>query len=142
MTRDGQTASSRSTGERTPEARGNRVLLVARNQALLLAVRTALGTIGFQVTAVKSVDEALTVLMRSEGSFGLLVLDLDPATSIRGEGLVAMIWRLSPQTRVLLLSSLRVEIETALAQRENVRVLPKPFRIDELEGVCREFLRG
>lgn len=118
------------------------MLLVAGNRALLLAVRTALGAIGFRVTAVKSIEEAFTVLMRFGSSFGLFVLDLDPPASIRGEELVAMIWRLTPQARVLLLSSLQQDIESALAQTENVRVLPKPFRVDELERVCREFLPG
>jgi len=140
MTRDGQTAGARSTGERTPEAGSNRALLVARNRALLLAVRSALDAIGFQVTAVRSIEEALTALMRSKGVFPLLVLDLDPPSSVRGEELVAGIWRLTPQARIVLLSSLRDEIKGPLAQSENVCVLPKPFRIDELEGICREFL--
>jgi CheY-like chemotaxis protein len=115
------------------------VLAVDDEPGVLRLIRHTLGRLGYRVLEASSGDEAIELMATHAGEVDLLVLDY----AMPGRDGITTLFelrRLSPDLPVLLASGLTerlAEIETT----PHLRLLPKPFRPDDLAAAVHELLR-
>ena len=107
--------------------RSGRVLLVEDDPIVASTVFAALEDAGYAVLQVTTADEALP-LLAGEVSIDLLFSDVVMPGRLSGVDLAREAHRLRPALPVVLTTG----YSEAVAQVEGVRVLAKPYRIDEL----------
>ncbi len=132
----GDTAAP-SAGPAPLPGRGGRLLLVEDDPVVASTVAAALEDIGYDVVQAATADEALP-LLTSDGGIDLLFSDVVMPGRLSGVDLVREARRLRPDLPVVLATGYSEKV----AQATGVRVLAKPYRIDELarvlESVSRE----
>lgn len=109
-----------------------RVLLVEDEGALLMLVGDALEDLGFEVTAVGSGREALTVLDAGE-RFDCVVSDVSMPEGISGLDIATRALTVEPPAQVILTSGLSRSQLPPLP--DGVRFLPKPYRVSQLQAM-------
>jgi two-component system response regulator GlrR len=116
---------------------GLHVLVVNGDPSILGFITTALAASGFRVTAVSRPDQAATLLADSRPSFVAAVLDTD---SRAADALAAVRPSLPQIPVVLTAASADPEVTAAVKADPAARLLPKPFRADELVRAVRRAL--
>ncbi|WP_247887261.1 hybrid sensor histidine kinase/response regulator [Azospirillum sp. SYSU D00513] len=119
-------------------ARGSgRVLLVEDDPVVSSTVAAALEDSGYEVARVATADEALPLLM-SRARIDLLFSDVVMPGRLNGVDLAREAARLRPGLPVVLATG----YSETVARAEGVRILAKPYRIDELLHVLDVALAG
>jgi two-component system response regulator GlrR len=108
---------------------GAHILVVNGEPSILGFVTTALTEAGFRVTAVRRPDQAAALLTDPSPPFAAAVLDLDAPV---GDVLAAVRPRLPRLPVVLTAASADPTTVAAVQTDPAARLLPKPFRADEL----------
>ncbi|HEX6859589.1 MAG TPA: ATP-binding protein [Caulobacteraceae bacterium] len=110
-----------------PRGRG-RVLLVEDDEAVAGLVEDMLGELGYEPTRVSNAADALAKL--KDGKFDLVFSDMVMPGEIDGLGLAREIARRKPALPVVLTTGFSEA--AAAAQQDGIRVLVKPYRIEQL----------
>ncbi|MBP2292795.1 PAS domain S-box protein [Azospirillum rugosum] len=110
-----------------PVRRSGRVLLVEDDPIVASTVAAALEDSGYEVARVTTADEALP-LLASRARIDLLFSDVVMPGRLSGVDLVREARRLRPNLPAVLTTG----YSETVARTEGVRLLPKPYRIEEL----------
>jgi CheY-like chemotaxis protein len=111
---------------------GLRVLLVEDDEEVRTVIRTFLQTLGCQVTATSTAEEALA-LLQAGTSVELLLSDIALGTGMRGTELAARAQQALPALAVLLMSGFSAELlEADSASPASWELLRKPCSREEL----------
>ncbi len=108
-------------------SRGGHVLLVEDDPVVAATVAAALEDAGYTVTGVPNADAALP-LLAGPGRLDLLFSDVVMPGALNGLDLAREAVRLRPGMPVLLTTGYSKDI----AQADGLRLLPKPYRIEDL----------
>jgi two-component system response regulator GlrR len=117
-----------------PTEPGAHILVVNGEPSILGFITTALTTSGFRVTAVCRPDQAAALVCDLRPVFAAAVLDLDAPV---GDVLSAVRPRLPGLPVVLTAASADAATAAAVRADPAARLLPKPFRADELVRALR-----
>ena len=110
-----------------PARTGGRVLVVEDDPVVATTVAAALEDAGYEVARAGTADEALPVLAGA-AKLDLLFSDVVMPGRLSGVDLAREAKRLRPGLPIVLTTG----YSETVAQAEGVRVLPKPYRIEEL----------
>lgn len=108
-----------------------RVLFVEDEADLRVIVGDALGSLGFDVVTARNGAEALERL-REGAAFDHVISDVSMPEGVSGIDLAGHVAALQPQARMILVSGYMKAQLPPLP--ENVRFLPKPYRLGQLLG--------
>lgn len=117
--------------------RGGHILLVEDDPVVASTVAAALEDAGLMVTRVVTADEALPLLAGAD-AIDLLFSDVIMPGRISGIDLAQEARRLRPGLPVILTTGYSGNV----ADAEGIRILPKPYRIDELVDVLAREMSG
>ncbi|MCU0588854.1 MAG: transporter substrate-binding domain-containing protein [Syntrophobacteraceae bacterium] len=120
--------------------RGETVLLVEDEPAILQMGTRMLGKLGYEVLAAGGPPEALALAAAHTGEIHLLITDV-VMPEVNGRDLANRLLQLHPRMRLLFMSGYPANV---IAQRgildEGVHFIHKPFSMQELAGKIREVL--
>ncbi|MBB1602456.1 PAS domain S-box protein [Variovorax sp. UMC13] len=122
---------------------GLRVMLVEDDAEVRKVIEIFLATLGCEVTAVATAEQALTALDAGAGPFDLLLSDIALGAGMRGTRLATEVQRRFPQLSVLLMSGFSSELLDA--DREvppSWELLRKPCTRSELAQAMAKVLAG
>jgi two-component system, cell cycle sensor histidine kinase and response regulator CckA len=94
---------------------------------------------GFETAEAADAETALSMLGSQPRRFRLVITD-DRMPGMSGYELVAVIARIHPHLRIVLMSGYTDAAETVGSQGRTLRVLPKPFTASRLLGVVTDML--
>jgi DNA-binding NtrC family response regulator len=94
---------------------------------------------GYETAEAPDAETALSILGSQPGRFRLVITD-DRMPGMSGYELVAVIARIHPQLRIVLMSGYTSSSEALGAQDGILRVLPKPFNATGLLSVVTDAL--
>ena len=94
---------------------------------------------GFETAEAADAETALSMLGSQPRRFRLVITD-DRMPGMSGYELVAVIARIHPHLRIVLMSGYTDAAETVGSQGRILRVLPKPFTASGLLGVVTDML--
>ncbi len=106
------------------------VLLVEDDEAVAAAVTAMLGELGYRVVRAADAESALAVLDRGAEPIGLIFSDMVMPGAMDGAALAEAVLQRRPELPVVLTTGFSEAAEAA--SRKGLRLLPKPYRIDEL----------
>ncbi len=133
--------SPESAGE-IPQGRGETVLLVEDEPAILKMGRMMLEQLGYRVLAAATPNEALSMVEAQSGGIQLLITDV-VMPEMNGRELADKVQDRIPGLKVLFMSGYTADV---IAHRgvldRDVRFLPKPFMLKDLAMRVREALDG
>lgn len=123
-----------------PRGTGESILLVDDDEAVLRTTTRGLERLGYEVTAVRSGEEALAELGAREGAFDLVCTD-QTMSGMTGLDLCRRIRTHDLDTSFLLVTGHRGDANSPeLAEVGITEVLLKPFRLDELGAAVHRSL--
>ncbi|HEY1092214.1 MAG TPA: PAS domain S-box protein [Burkholderiaceae bacterium] len=128
------------SGERVPP--GLKVLMVEDDAEVRAVARNFLQTLGCQVTACATGEEAL-LMLTPQADFALLLSDIALGAGMRGTQLATLAQQRFPSLAVLLMSGFSAELLDA--DRESPadwELLPKPYSRDQLARAIARVLSG
>ena len=112
-----------------------RVLVVDDEPLVLWSITEMLRSHGMEVEEASSANTALRAFTSKEGPPDAVLLDLNLPDS-SDLGLLTMMRRLAPKTRVILMTAFGTPEVRAEARRLGVvAVIDKPFDLDSLDGL-------
>ena len=112
-----------------PEGKDRRILLVDDDDSVAAAVEAMLEELGYRVVRAADADQALTTLDRDQG-FDIVLSDMVMPGQMGGIDLAREIARRYEALPVVL--STGYSDAAAIALRERVRLLAKPYRLESL----------
>jgi DNA-binding NtrC family response regulator len=116
------------------------ILVVDDERAVRGVVVRLLQRRGYEAAEAPDAETALSILGGQPGRFRLVITD-DRMPGMSGYELVAVIARIHPHVRIVLMSGYTDPAETADAQGSGIlRVLPKPFNAAGLLGIVTDAL--
>jgi PAS domain S-box-containing protein len=125
-----------------PRGRGETVLLVEDDPAVLQAAQGMLEHLGYRVLTARNGEEALAVHARHQGEIDLVVSDM-VMPGMGGEELFRALRQRDPQIRMVLITGYPLgEDITRLRAEGIVEWVQKPFLLDELARVVNRILKG
>ena len=122
-------AAAGQPAKRLPEGKGRRILLVDDDDSVAAAVEAMLEELGYRVVRAIDASSALVRLDEDHG-FDIVLSDMVMPGEMGGIDLAREIVRRHKGLPVLL--STGYSDAAAVALREKVRLLPKPYRLDSL----------
>ncbi len=129
-------------GQAAPRARGETVLLVEDEAAILRVGRAMLRQLGYQVLSALTPGEAMEAVRSHPGEIHLLVTDV-VMPEMNGRELAGRLKEIRPGMRVLFISGYTADV---IAHHgvldEGVQFIQKPFSLKDLALKARETLRG
>ncbi len=127
-------------GAMTPAGRGETVLVVEDDSAILELAQKILQAHGYAVLAAKTPDEAVALAKRQAGQIQLLVTDV-VMPGMNGRELAGQVLSLCPGLKTVYMSGYTADI---IAHRgvldESVHFIQKPFSAQELAATIRKVL--
>jgi len=140
---DGPTADATvMSGSATPEARGETVLFVEDEAALLTLGQTMLSRLGYVVLAACGPGEAVRIAEDHNGAIDLLVTDV-VMPEMHGRDLADRIRTIRPTIKNLFISGYTADvIATRGVIDKGVQFLQKPFSMPELAAKVRDALES
>lgn len=117
------------------------ILVVDDEAAVRGVVARLLQRRGYETVEAPDAETALSILSSQPGRFRLVITD-DRMPGMSGYELVAVIARIHPQLRIVLMSGFTGSPEALGAQDGILRVLPKPFNATGLLSVVTDALGG
>lgn len=125
-----------------PEGRGERVLLVDDEPAIVAVGRKMLAVLGYRVTVATDPFEAVRIFNTDPAAFDLVITDM-AMPGMTGETLAGKIAELRPELPVILITgySARVD-ERTVANMPVFACVEKPLQRYELAAVVRRALSG
>lgn len=121
----------------TSAGRGQRIMLVDDDDMVLDATERILTRKGFRVDAFRSPLKALEAAKKNPRAWDLVFTDLS-MPEMDGVRLVTQIRQLRPDVPVILYTGYLDAVESI--EIENLRILSKPSRVDEIASVVNECL--
>jgi DNA-binding NtrC family response regulator len=115
------------------------ILVVDDERAVRGVVARLLQRRGYETAEAADAETALSMLGSPPGRFRLVITD-DRMPGMSGYELAAVIARIHPHLRIVLMSGYTDAPETVGARGGILRVLPKPFTASGLLGVVTEVL--
>jgi DNA-binding NtrC family response regulator len=115
------------------------ILVVDDERAVRNVVARLLQRRGYETAEAADAETALSMLGRQPGRFRLVITD-DRMSGMSGYELAAVIARIHPHLRIVLMSGYTDTAETVGAQRGILSVLPKPFTASGLLGAVTDVL--
>jgi DNA-binding NtrC family response regulator len=115
------------------------ILVVDDERAVRGVVVRLLRRRGYETAEAPDAETALSILGSEPGRFRLVITD-DRMPGMSGYELVAVIARIHPHLRIVLMSGFTGADETVSAQVGILRVLPKPFNAAALLNAVRAVL--
>ena len=120
--------------------RGERVVCVDDDPAVLFVVERLLSRIGYRLTSFSDPRDALAQLRREPRQVDLLITDL-AMPGADGIELAAEVQRMRPEMPVILLSGFVEERTPHEIRQAGIRaILPKPVSLPELAATLRRLL--
>jgi CheY-like chemotaxis protein len=120
--------------------RGERILLVDDDDAMLFMALRYLGRCGYSVRGCASPDAALTTFAADPSAFDLVVTDLN-MPGMSGLELAARMLSVRPDANIVLTSGYVAEEDAARARRAGVRdIVLKPDTIEQLAPLMESLL--
>jgi len=115
------------------------ILVVDDERAVRSVVVRLLQRYGYETAEAPDAETALSILGGQPGRFRLVITD-DRMPGMSGYELVAVIARIHPYLRVVLMSGFTDAAEAAGDQNGILRLLPKPFTASGLLNVVTDVL--
>ena len=126
--------------ERIPSGRGESVLVVEDEPAILEMAKNMLVLLGYTVLTAKTPSEAIELAEARKEEISLLITDV-VMPEMNGRELAEAMQRINPGIKVLFMSGYTADV---IAHRgvlnEGVHFIPKPFSIKELGLKVRDIL--
>jgi DNA-binding response OmpR family regulator len=119
------------------EARGGTVLVVEDDPAVGESIQRLLTYSGYQVEAVTSGEQALSVFR--PGKFGLIITDYE-MPGLKGDDLAAAIRAGVPGQRIMILTGFMDKVMAYGTPAADL-VMSKPFGVRELLGAVRSLIQ-
>jgi len=136
----GRAADGEAMSSSPPQARGETILLVDDEAAIVDMTKLALETLGYEVMTAGSPGEALDVLERAAVSPALLMTDV-VMPEMNGRDLATRVCDQYPHVRVLYMSGYTDNIlEDRGVVEGDVHLIQKPFSMAELADKIREIM--
>lgn len=125
-----------------PSGRGETVLLVEDDQAILELAKTMLENYRYQVLSAASSSEAIRLARQKEDSIDLMVTDV-VMPAMNGRDLAGIIQVLQPQMKLLYMSGYTADVIAHHGVlNEGVHFIQKPFSAAEFLTKVQQSLRG
>lgn len=132
--------NSTSPGEASGHKRGNETILFVEDEDSLRTVITEfLSELGYRVLTARSGPDALKIFETASGGIHLLLTDVN-LSPITGPELARIIWKTSPQTRVVYISGFSSEDLSLDDGQRKCTLVQKPFSVKVLSIKIREAL--
>ncbi|MBW6510352.1 MAG: response regulator [Desulfuromonadales bacterium] len=125
-----------------PSGRGETVLLVEDDQAILELAKTMLENYRYQVLSTTSSSEAIRLARQKEDSIDLMVTDV-VLPEMNGRDLAGILKILQPQMKVLFMSGYSANVIAHHGVlNEGVYFIQKPFSVAEFLLKVQQVLKG
>lgn len=125
-----------------PSGRGETVLLVEDDQAILELAKTMLENYRYQVLSTTSSSEAIHLARQKEDSIDLMVTDV-VLPEMNGRDLAGILKVLQPQMKVLFMSGYNADVIAHHGVlNEGVYFIQKPFSMAEFLLKVQQVLKG
>ena len=136
----GQALPETVTATELAPAGDRRLLLVDDEPAVLSVCKELLAVLGYQVTAVADAHEALRLVSDSAERFDVMVTD-QSMPKMTGVELAHAAWRVRPLLPIVLTTGyLEVDLMDRLGHSSAVRVVGKPYRLQELSDALAQLM--
>jgi len=125
----------------TESLKGNESILLVEDQARVCNVITImLKSLGYQITAVNSGEEALTVISAGKNKYDLLLSDVI-LPKMNGITLAEKVQKMMPTVKILLMSGYpREELLQEFTINDNIQIVDKPFTKEIIARHIRKIL--
>jgi CheY-like chemotaxis protein len=128
-----------AASEATPAGHGEHVLLVDDETAVLRVTSDVLTANHYQVTATQDSVAALNYFKTHADAVDLVITDM-LMPNLDGAALIREVRQISPAVKIISISGLAVETESALDRDAVQARLQKPYTVGELLRTVRDVL--
>jgi len=124
------------------ESKGETVLIVEDEEAILQIAEKMLETLGYNILTANSPQEALSIAKKYSGKIDIIVTDV-VMPGLDGKKMSDKVIAIHPDVKVLFMSGYTSNvIEQHGLVGENVNFIQKPFQMDDLALKIRQTLNG
>jgi PAS domain S-box-containing protein len=125
-----------------PQQGSETILFVDDEDTVRVLAVNILKMLGYRVLVARDGSEALEVYQQKQAEIDVVLTDLT-MPQMSGQELCRALRRLNPQVKLIVSSGYNLgEDDRSIFGEENVRSLPKPYRLREMARVIREVLDG
>ena len=124
-----------------PQQGSETILFVDDEDTVRSLAGNILKMLGYRVISARDGCEALEIYQQKQSEIDLVLTDLT-MPQMSGQELCGVLRRINPLVKIIVSSGYNLREDDNSVLEENIRTLPKPYRLREMARVIREVLDG